>query len=154
DARFAVAGRRRAGMRASAEPGRRAVDRDLRAGRPGREPRGPGPRPVGDRGRATRAGSGNAVNLPSSLVRYTLLLALLVAAAFLAWWTYRTTATLESLGERSIIDSTVLLTREKVDRVEQLLISDDNAVNHLVNPDDLDPLVVRWTESADRTSPT
>lgn len=94
------------------------------------------------------------MNLGSTWMRWVLLPALIIAAAFLAYWTYRTTLTLERLGERSIIDSTVLLTREKVDRVEQLIISYDNAVVHLVNPDDLDPVVTRWAEAADRVSPT
>jgi two-component system phosphate regulon sensor histidine kinase PhoR len=94
------------------------------------------------------------MTLRSTLVRWVMLPALVIAAAFLAWWTYRTTQTLERLGERSIIDSTVLLTREKVDRVEQAIISDDNAVVHLVNPDDLDPVATRWAEAADRISPT
>ncbi len=88
------------------------------------------------------------------IARWIVLAALLIAAGFLGWWTYRTTRALEAQGERSIIDSTVLLTREKVDRVEQLIISNDNAVRHLVNPDDLEPFILRWNEPGERISPT
>src|SRR5262249_21844205 len=45
-------------------------------------------------------------------------------------------------------------TREKVDRVEQLMIQNDGAVGHLVNPDDLDQFALRWLEGAERISPT
>ncbi|MFO0630188.1 MAG: hypothetical protein U0325_31815 [Polyangiales bacterium] len=68
------------------------------------------------------------------ILRWTLLTAIVLASAFLSWWTFRTSAALERLGERSIIESTVLLVREKIDRVEALIISGDNAVLHLVNP--------------------
>lgn len=87
-------------------------------------------------------------------MRSALLAAIVLASAFLAWWTWRTTAALERLGERSVIESTVLLVREKLDRVEALIIDADNAVIHLVNPDDLDALALRWPDLADRVSPT
>jgi two-component system phosphate regulon sensor histidine kinase PhoR len=88
------------------------------------------------------------------LVRWVLLPALVVAAGFLAWWTFRTTQDLRRLDKASIIESTLLLAREKVDRAEQQIIAADNAVFHLVDPDDLDELALHWTESAERTSPS
>lgn len=83
-----------------------------------------------------------------------LLLAIVVAAGFLAWWTWHTTAALATLGERSVIDSTALLAREKIDRVENLIITADNAILHMVDPDDLDDLRLRWPALADRISPS
>lgn len=80
-------------------------------------------------------------------------MAIVGAAAFLAWWTWRTTAALERLGEQSISSSTVLLVREKVDRVEAQLISGERSVLHLVDPDDLDRLATRWPDMAERISP-
>ncbi len=88
------------------------------------------------------------------LARWTLLAAIVAASGFLAWWTWRTTASLERLGERSVIDSTVLLVREKLDRVESMIIAADNAVIHLVDPDDLDVLAERWPALADRVAPS
>lgn len=87
------------------------------------------------------------------ILRWTLLTAIVLASAFLSWWTFRTSAALERLGERSIIESTVLLVREKIDRVEALIIGGDNAVLHLVNPDDLDVVASRWPDLAERISP-
>jgi two-component system phosphate regulon sensor histidine kinase PhoR len=94
------------------------------------------------------------VNRGSWLVRAILLPAIVVASTFLAWWTFRTTQDLRRLDKASIIESTLLLAREKVDRAEQQLIASDNAVFHMVNPDDLDPLALRWVEASERVSPS
>jgi len=88
------------------------------------------------------------------LLRAVLLAAVVVASGFLAWWSWRTSSALAALGERSVIESTVLLVREKIDRVEATVIAGDNAVLHLVNPDDLDTLAQRWPDLAERISPT
>ncbi len=87
------------------------------------------------------------------VLRGILLAAIVGASAFLARWTWRTTAALERLGERSIIESTVLLVREKLDRVEAQVITADRAVLHLVDPDDLERLASRWPDLAERISP-
>ncbi len=83
-----------------------------------------------------------------------LLAAIVAASGFLAWWMWRTTTALERIGERSVFESTVLLVREKLDRVEAMIIAADNAVIHLVDPDDLDVLAARWPALADRVAPT
>lgn len=90
----------------------------------------------------------------SWLVRWVLLPALVVAASFLAWWTITTTRDLRRLDKASIIESTLLLAREKVERAEQQLIAADNAVFHLVDPDDLDQLALQWADAAPRTTPS
>lgn len=87
-------------------------------------------------------------------LRALLLAAVVVASGFLAWWSWRTSSALAALGERSVIESTVLLVREKIDRVEATVIAGDNAVLHLVNPDDLDMLAQRWPDLSERISPT
>lgn len=89
-----------------------------------------------------------------SLARWSLLAAITVAGAFLAAWTWRTTGTLQRLGARSVIESTVLLVREKIDRVEAMVIGADNNVVHLVDPDDLASLSTRWPFLAERVSPS
>lgn len=90
----------------------------------------------------------------TTILRALSLMAIVAASAFLAWWTWHTTAALERLGERSVIESTVLLVREKIDRVESTIIAADNAVLHLLDPDDLDDLATRWPAMAARISPT
>lgn len=88
------------------------------------------------------------------LLRGLLLAAVVVASGFLAWWSWRTSGVLARLGERSVIESTGLLVREKINRVERTLIDGDNAVLHMVHPDDLDDLDQRWPAMAERISPT
>lgn len=88
------------------------------------------------------------------LLRGLLLIAVVAASGFLAWWSWRTSSKLARLGERSVIDITGDLVREKVNRVERALIDGDNAVLHMVNPDDLDDLAQRWPTMADHISPT
>jgi two-component system phosphate regulon sensor histidine kinase PhoR len=88
------------------------------------------------------------------IARAVLLPALLIAAGFLAWWTIRTARDLQRLDKASIIEGTLLLAREKVDRAELQLSAAELAVIHLVNPDDLDPLALRWSETAERLSPS
>jgi hypothetical protein len=43
------------------------------------------------------------------------------AAVFLSGWTWRTSERLERLGARTVLESTVLLVREKIDAVEKLV---------------------------------
>lgn len=89
-----------------------------------------------------------------SLARWALLGVIAAAAVFLSGWTWRTSGRLERLGARTVIESTVLLVREKIDRVEAMLINADNNVLHLVDPDDLTTLSTRWPFLAERVSPT
>ena len=90
----------------------------------------------------------------TTLARWVILPALIVAATFIAWWSYRTTSLLVQSAEQDLIGATVRLTTEKVVRVDALIISTDNAVNSMVLPDDLDRIATQWLESADRVSPT
>lgn len=86
---------------------------------------------------------------------YFVLLPMLVAAAgVLGYYTWETAVRYEELGESSIAHSTLLLVEEKVDRVEQQLISADNAVFHLVNVMDPESLRERWLPLAKRISPS
>ncbi len=87
------------------------------------------------------------------VLRGLLLTAVVAASGFLSWWSWRTSSALAQLGERSVVESTVLLVREKIDRIEATVIAGDNAVLHLVNPDDLDALAQRWPDLAERISP-
>lgn len=88
------------------------------------------------------------------LLRGLLLAAVVAASGFLASWSWRTSSRLAKLGERSVIESTGLLVSEKINRVERTLIDGDNAVLHLVDPDDLDDFAQHWPAMAERISPT
>lgn len=76
--------------------------------------------------------------------RWAAIAAIVAASGFLGWWTWRTTAALERLGERSVMDATLALVSEKLKSVERAISSADDAVIHAVDPDDLDALLTRF----------
>lgn len=86
---------------------------------------------------------------------YIVLLPLIIAAAgVLSYYTWDTASRFEELGASSIAHSTLLLVEEKVDRIEQQIISRDNAVFHLVDVVDPEGLRSRWLPLAERISPS
>lgn len=76
------------------------------------------------------------------------------AAGILGYYSYQSAAQFQALGARSIVQSTVLLVDEKVDRIEQQIINADNAVFHLVDLDDYEALDAAWEPLAERISPS
>jgi two-component system phosphate regulon sensor histidine kinase PhoR len=99
----------------------------------------------------------------------------IAAASVLTYYTWETASRFEELGASSIAHSTLLLVEEKVDRIEQQIISRDNAVFHLIDLDELidevasigsapastlEPAVgvaslrARWLPLAERVSPS
>jgi two-component system phosphate regulon sensor histidine kinase PhoR len=79
---------------------------------------------------------------------------ILAAAGVLSYFTWDTATRFEELGESSIAHSTLLLVEEKIDRIEQQIISQDNAVFHLVDVADPEALRTRWIPLAERISPS
>jgi two-component system phosphate regulon sensor histidine kinase PhoR len=57
----------------------------------------------------------------------------IAAAGVLSYYTWENASRFEELGKSSIAHSTLLLVEEKVDRIEQQIISRDNAVFHLID---------------------
>ncbi len=89
------------------------------------------------------------------LLLYVVLLPLILAAAgVLGYYTWEAATRYEELGEGWIAHSTLLLVEEKVDRIEQQIISRDNAVFHLVDVSDPEGLSKHWLPLADRISPS
>jgi two-component system phosphate regulon sensor histidine kinase PhoR len=92
----------------------------------------------------------------------------IAAASVLSYYTWETASRFEELGASSIAHSTLLLVEEKVDRIEQQIISRDNAVFHLMDLDGLldevatlepgtvgtENLRARWLPLAERVSPS
>jgi two-component system, OmpR family, phosphate regulon sensor histidine kinase PhoR len=86
---------------------------------------------------------------------YVVLVPLIVAAAaVLGYYTWETASRFEELGASSIAQATLLLVEEKVDRIEQQIISRDNAVFHLIDIADPEGLRSRWLPLAERVSPS
>ncbi|MCB9596228.1 MAG: sensor histidine kinase [Sandaracinaceae bacterium] len=88
------------------------------------------------------------------LVYWGVLPLIAAAAGILGYYSYRSAAQFQALGEQSIVQSTVLLVDEKVDRIEEQIINADNAVFHLVDLDHLDALEEAWEPLAERISPS
>jgi two-component system, OmpR family, phosphate regulon sensor histidine kinase PhoR len=87
-------------------------------------------------------------------VYFVLLPALAVAAGILGYYTWRTAAQYARLGEETIVQSTLLLVREKVDRIERMVISADNAVFELVDLSAPESLETQWPPLAPSVSPS
>ncbi len=86
---------------------------------------------------------------------YFVLLPIAIAAGVLGYYTWRATTQFAALGERTIGENTLLLAREKVDTIEQYIISADNAVFRLI---DINlpqvSLTDRWRPQAATISPS
>ena len=85
---------------------------------------------------------------------YVLLPAIAVAASILGYFLWRTTTRYVRLGEQTIVESTLLLVREKVETIEQFVIVADNAVFGLVELDDPTAIESTWPPLATSISPS
>lgn len=90
----------------------------------------------------------------TGVIYWVLLPVLATAAGILGYYAYQSASQFAALGAQSIVQSTVLLVDEKVDRIEQQIINADNAVFHLVDLEDLESLETKWKPLAVRISPS
>lgn len=88
------------------------------------------------------------------LIYWFVLPTIAAASGILGYYAWQSASQFAVLGEQSIVQSTLLLVDEKVDRIEQQIINADNAVFHLVDLDDLESLEERWTPLAVRIAPS
>lgn len=79
---------------------------------------------------------------------------LAVAALILGRYTWQTATQYAELGEETIVESTLLLAREKIDSVEQFIISQDNAVFGLVDTSSPSSIELSWRPRAQELSPS
>ena len=86
---------------------------------------------------------------------FVLLPLITIAAGILGYYTYLTASQLSKIGERTIAESTLLLVREKVDLIEQYVISSDNAVLRTINLERAGPSLRNdWRPVAEQVSPS
>jgi len=86
---------------------------------------------------------------------YSVLLpAIIAAGGVLSYYTYQTAAQFERLGEKSIAQSILLLLEDKLDRLEQQIITADNNAFGLVEFTDGRPNLDPWRVEAERISPS
>jgi two-component system phosphate regulon sensor histidine kinase PhoR len=90
----------------------------------------------------------------SRLVYLVLIPAIAIAAGILGYFSFQSASQLARESEQSVLASTLMLVDEKVDRVEQMIITSDEAVFHLVDLDAPSALEETWPPLAERISPS
>lgn len=75
-----------------------------------------------------------------------------VAIVFLARISFGTAVSFGQWGERSIIESTLLVAREKIERIEQIISAIDGVYMPAVNPAELEEACPRWREASEKSS--
>jgi two-component system phosphate regulon sensor histidine kinase PhoR len=88
------------------------------------------------------------------VVFFVLLPAIAVAAGILGYYAWVTASRFNRLGEQTIAESTLLLVREKVETVEQYVITQDNAALRLVEVSDPNSVVSKWLPNAPELTPS
>ncbi len=92
-------------------------------------------------------------NLRLRLVYALLVPALVLAACVLGYYAYQTARQFERLGEQSIAESGMLLLQEKVERIEQAIITADNQAFGAIEIEEKNPLA-EWKTRAEDLSPS
>jgi two-component system phosphate regulon sensor histidine kinase PhoR len=87
------------------------------------------------------------------LIYVVLLPALVIAACVLGYYTFLTARQFERLGEQSIAESSLLLLQDKVERIEQQIITADNQAFGAIDLDD-ESSVQEWKLHAEEISPS
>ncbi len=88
------------------------------------------------------------------LLIFLLLPAVVLAVVVLATVTFRTSFQLEKLREQSVVEATLSVANEKADRLDKLIVEQDDAVANDVNVADFSTLTSRWLKGAARQTPT
>jgi two-component system phosphate regulon sensor histidine kinase PhoR len=88
------------------------------------------------------------------VVFFVLLPAIAVAAGILGYYAWVTASRFNRLGEQTIAESTLLLVREKVETVEQYVITQDNAALRLVEVGDPNSVRSKWLPNAPELTPS
>ena len=88
------------------------------------------------------------------LVYRLLLPAIAVATCVLGYYTYLTAMQFERLGEKSIAESGLWLVQDRVNRLEQTIITADNAVFAAVNLEVPETALSDWKARAEEIAPS
>lgn len=90
----------------------------------------------------------------SRIVYLVLIPAIAIAAGILGYFSIQSARQFAQESEQSVLASTLVLVDEKVDRVEQMLITSDEAVFHLVDLENPESVSSAWEPLATRISPS
>src|SRR5262249_35654510 len=88
------------------------------------------------------------------LLTFLLVPAIVVGVLVLGWVTFRTTFQLDKLRQQSVVEATLSLANEKVDRLDKRIIEEDNVVLAESDLGQLPYVAHRWLLTAARETPT
>jgi two-component system phosphate regulon sensor histidine kinase PhoR len=88
------------------------------------------------------------------LVMFLFLPAIVAAAVVIGVFLFRASRQTEQLRQRSVVEATLTLVNEKVDRLDRLIIEQDNVLLSEVDVNDPGQLARRWLPTAARETPT
>jgi len=97
---------------------------------------------AGQRGRSQLRPRGN---LRERLLYFVLVPAIGIAVLLLGAAALRTTLQIEKASQQTVFDATWSLAKERVDRLDKMIIAQDNAVDEAVQVDDLSSIARRWS---------
>ena len=87
-------------------------------------------------------------------VSYVLAPAIVIAFAVLGYYTWLNSTRFARLGESTIVESLLILAREKVDTVETYVIDADNTLFALIDPADPESIESGWRPVASEQTPS
>src|SRR5687767_8461254 len=88
------------------------------------------------------------------LLTFLLLPVIVVAVLVLAGVMFRSSFQLEKLREQSVVEATLLLANEKADRLDKLIIEQDNAVRSNIDITERETFGQKWLDAATIQTPT
>lgn len=92
--------------------------------------------------------------LREQLFYFALVPAIVIAVLVLGAVALRTTLQIERARQQTVFDATLTLADERVDRLDKLIIAQDNVVAAHVDLDSMDSIALRWRPTAVRETPT
>jgi len=92
--------------------------------------------------------------LRERLLYFALVPAIVLAVLVLGGVALRTTLQIEKSRQQTVFDATLTLADERVDRLDKVIIAQDNVVAAHVDLDKLDSIARRWIPTAARETPT
>ncbi|MCK6588228.1 MAG: sensor histidine kinase, partial [Polyangiaceae bacterium] len=92
--------------------------------------------------------------LRERLLYFTLVPAIVFAVLLLGGIALRTTLQIEKARQQTVFDATLTLADERVDRLDKLIIAQDNVVIAHVDLASLTSIAKRWLPTAERETPT
>ncbi|MBW2522986.1 MAG: HAMP domain-containing histidine kinase [Deltaproteobacteria bacterium] len=98
--------------------------------------------------------AGPKKTLSEWVLYFVLVPATFVAVVLLGAAALRTTLQMEKARQQTVFDATLSVAEERVDRLDKMIIKQDNAVIANVDVSDLGSIAARWLPTADRETPT